>query len=514
MTTEDGAYARDQPTAPYLDAVVAYAFRGPGRYHVPGHKGGPGADPGLRKAIGMDGLAADVPQDIHGIDLGPSPTPYELAEQLAAEAFGAARSFFLTNGATQGNHALCLALAPLGQRIVAQRNSHASIVDGLVLSGGIPSFVAPEYDEELGIMHCVTPASLDAALRSAPDAGAAFVVSPTYYGMAADIAAMAEVAHGAGVPLVVDQSWGPHFGFNEELPPTALSQGADAMLTSTHKIAGSLTQSAMLHISGSGRVDIGAVGRALRLLRSTSPSSLLMASLDSARRQLVLHGEQLLWETLRAIEVAREKLETIEGIELVDSKLIGQMGVAGYDPLRIVLDVRDTGRTGYEIADALRRSYDVHVELPMQATVVFVVGLGESAANLRRLAGDVDEVVKRLREPGATRALVPPAASLGFEVAIPPREAFLGEAEQIAVDNAVGRISCESIASYPPGVPALLPGERIAPETIAYLRELADSGARLHGASDPAFKTINVLRNGRPDARPSNSERGPDAPRR
>jgi arginine/lysine/ornithine decarboxylase len=191
--------------------------------------------------------------------------------------------------------------------------------------------------------------------------------------------------------------------------------------------------------------------------------------------------------------VAREKLETIEGIALVDSSLVGQMGIAGYDPLRIVLDVRGTGRTGYEIADALRRSYDVHVELPMQATVVFIVGLGESAATLRRLAGDVDEVVKRLSEPGATTPLVPPSASMGYEVAIPPRDAFLGEAEQVPVDEAVGRISCESIASYPPGVPALLPGERISAETVGYLRKLAASGARLHGASDPDFRTINVL---------------------
>jgi arginine decarboxylase len=486
--------ASEQPTAPYLDAVVAYAFRGPARYHVPGHKGGPGADPGLRKAIGVDGLAADVPQDIHGIDLGPSPTPYERAERLAAEAYGAARTFFLTNGATQGNHTLCLALAPLGTRIVAQRNSHASIVDGLVLSGGVPSFVAPEYDAELGITHCVTPAALEAALREAPDARAAFIVSPTYYGMAADIAGLADVAQAAGVPLVVDQSWGPHFGFNEALPPTALSQGADAMLTSTHKIAGSLTQSAMLHISDSGRIDVGAVARALRLLRSTSPSSLLMASLDGARRQLALHGEQLLFETLEAIEVARAKLKTVPGIAMVDGSLVGRMGVAGYDPLRMVLDVRGTGMTGYEIADALRRSYDVHVELPMQATVVFVVGLGETAGALRRLAGDVDEVVKRLGKPVAMAPIVPPATSLRNEVALPPREAFLGEAEQVAVDDAIGRISCESIASYPPGVPALLPGERISAETVAYLRELAGSGARLHGASDPAFKTINVLR--------------------
>ena len=485
--------ASEQPTAPYLDAVVAYAFRGPARYHVPGHKGGAHADPGVRKAIGVDGLACDIPQDIQGIDLGPSPTSYERAERLAAEAFGAARTFFLTNGATQGNHTLCLALAPLGTRIVAQRNSHASVVDGLVLSGGLPSFVAPEYDDELGITHCVTPAALEAALRDTPDATAAFIVSPTYFGMAADIAGLAEVAHAADVPLVVDQAWGPHFGFNDRLPPTALSQGADAMLTSTHKIAGSLTQSAMLHIGDSGRIDIGAVSRALRLMRSTSPSSLLLASLDGARRQLSLHGEQLLHETLEAIAAAREKLETIPGIALVDASLVGRMGIAGYDPLRIVLDVRGTGRTGYDIADALRQSYDVHVELPLQATVVFVVGLGESLANLRRLAGDVEEVVKRISEPGATAPIVPPTAALSNTVAVPPRDAFLGEAEQIAVDAAIGRISCESIAAYPPGVPALLPGERITAETVAYLRELADSGARLHGASDPAFKTINVL---------------------
>src|SRR5919197_3747111 len=489
-----GPTSNEQPNAPYLEAVVAYAFRGTARYHVPGHKGGPGADPGVRKAIGSDALAADVPQDIHGIDVGPSPTPYERAERLAAEAFGAERSWFLTNGATQGNHALCLALAPLDTRIVAQRNSHTSIVDGLVLSGGIPSFVAPEYDSELGITHAVTPEALEAALGEAPDARAAFIVSPTYYGMAADVGALAEVAHAAGVPLVVDQSWGPHFGFHEGLPPTALSQGADAMLTSTHKIAGSLTQSAMLHVGHGDRIDVGAVGRALRLLRSTSPSSLLIASLDGARRQLKLHGEQLLHETLEAIAVARAKLETIPGIALVDASLVGRMGVAGYDPLRIVVDVRGTGRTGYEIADALRRSYDVHLELPTQATLVFVVGLGESVAALRRLAGDIEETVKRVARPGTTAAIVGPTATLRNEVAVAPREAFLGETEQLAGDDAVGRISCEAIASYPPGVPALLPGERISADTVAYLRELAAGGARLHGASDPQFRTINVLR--------------------
>src|SRR5438132_7683008 len=172
----------EQPTAPYLDAVSAYGFRGSSRFHVPGHKGGEGADPGLRSALGERALLLDVPQDIEGIDVGPSPTPYQRAEQLAAEAYGAERTWFLTNGATQGNHALCLALATEGTRAILQRNSHASLIDGLILSGGSATWVAPEYDSELGMAHGVTAEALGYALQRTPEARAAFIVSPTYYG--------------------------------------------------------------------------------------------------------------------------------------------------------------------------------------------------------------------------------------------------------------------------------------------------------------------------------------------
>jgi arginine decarboxylase len=483
----------EQPAAPYLDAVIGYGTRGPGRFHVPGHKGGPGADPGLRFGLGDRALWLDIPQDIWGVDIGPSPTPYEEAERLAAEAHGAARTWFLTNGATQGNHALCLALAPLGAHVVAQRNSHASLVDGLVLSGGVPTFVPPAYDAELGMAHGVEPAALEEALAGAPEARVAFIVSPTYYGMAADVGACAEVAHAAGVALVVDQAWGPHFGFHEALPPSGLSQGADAVLTSTHKIAGSLTQSAMLHVGHGERIDPAAVGRAIRLVRSTSPSSLLLASLDGARRQMALHGEQLLHETLQAIDACREKLATISSLALVDSGFVGRPGIAGYDPLRIVVDVRETGRTGYEVAEALRRSYDVIPELATQATIVFLVGLAERRETLLRLAGDLEEVVKRIGTEGSIAPIVRPPATLRNEMAVAPRAAFLGATEEVAVDDAVGRVSCESIAGYPPGIPALLPGERISAETLAYLRELVASGARLHGASDPRFERVHVL---------------------
>lgn len=483
-----------QPTAPYFDALVAYGLRGASRFHVPGHKGGRSADPGLRFGIGDNALALDVPQDIHGVDAGVSPTPFERAETLATEAHGAARTWFLTNGATQGNHALALALAPHGSRVVVQRNSHASIVDGLVLSGGTPAFVAPEYDEDLGMALAVDAEQLREALARTPDARAAFVVSPTYYGIAADVAALAEVAHEAGVPLVVDQSWGPHFGFHPGVPESALRLGADAVLTSTHKIAGSLTQSAMLHVADTGRVPVDAVSRTLRLLRSTSPSSLLMGSLDAARRQIAVHGEAMLHETIASVATLHAKIRRTPGLDVLDGDIRGAPGVGGWDPLRVVVDVRGIGRTGYEVADALRERYDVNVELATHAVVVLLLGIGEDPVALARVGGDLDEIATRLRRPGGGTTVPAPRVPDAVPV-LPPRAAFLGPGETIPADVAAaeGRISCESIAGYPPGIPALLPGERVSPEIVDYLRRLVEAGARLHGAADPTLATIRVL---------------------
>jgi arginine decarboxylase len=482
-----------QPTAPYLEAVTAYGFRGSTRLHVPGHKGGRGADPGLRTALGDRALLLAVPQDIEGIDVGPSPTPYERAEILAAEAYGARRSWFLTNGASQGNHALCLALAGPGQCVVLQRNSHASLIDGLVLSGGLPGWVAPEYDQELGMAHGVTPETLERALRANPSTDAAFIVSPTYYGMAADVAGCAEVAHAHGAALVVDNAWGSHFGFHAGLPRSPLALGADAIVASTHKIVGSLTQSAMLLVGSGERIDADAVARSVRLLRSTSPSSLLMASLDAARRQLAVHGEALLDRTIRASMRVRDAIDAVPGCRTLGEDMVGRPGIAGWDPLRVVIDVRGTGCTGYEVAAALRDSYDIYIELATHATLVLVLGLGEPGEQLERLAHDFAETVRRITRPGETPAISRPPASLQHEIAIAPREAFLGRSEPVPVDEAVGRICSESIAGYPPGVPALLPGERVTEEVIVYLRALTAEGARLHGAADPTFATVRVL---------------------
>src|SRR2546421_2793996 len=295
-----------QSETPYLDALRAYAERDPGRLHVPGHKGGPGADPALVDAIGERALALDIPALTPGIDVGPEPTPFQRAQELAAEAWGAGRTWFLINGASQGNHAAALALAHLGNAIVVQRNAHSSTIDGVILSGLRPTFVAPELDPELGIAHCLAPAALDEALMRTPAAVGATVVSPTYFGAVADVRGFAEVAHARGVGLVVDEAWGAHLAFNDRLPEHALALGADLVISSTHKIVGSLTQSAMLHIAVEPvGLDQDVVDRAVTLVESTSPSSLLLGSLDAARRLAAVDGRELLAEAIDGMAATR-----------------------------------------------------------------------------------------------------------------------------------------------------------------------------------------------------------------
>lgn len=491
-----------QSSAPYLDAIAAYGSRGSSRMHVPGHKGGPGADPGLRAAIGERALLLDVPQGLYGVDLGVDSTPQARAEALAAEAYGAQRSWFLTNGATQGNHALALALAPPGSTVVVQRNSHASVVDGLVLSGGLPAFIGPAYDDALGIAHTVEPATLDLVLQATPAASAVFVVSPTYFGVAADVARLAEVAHRHGCVLVVDQSWGPHFGFHPAVPGSALADGADIVLTSTHKMAGSLTQSAILHAGPRSQADLAAVDRAIRLVRSTSPSSLLLSSLDGARRQLAVHGETLLERTLLGLVGLLERIEAVDGIELLAPSLHGQPGVHAVDPLKVVLDVRGTGATGYEVGQALGSWHDVHPELATDTTVLLVLGPAERPDDLamvglalqRTAVRVADQVAAGVAESEELPRIREPLRAPASETVIPPREAFLGPTEEVALDDSVGRVSAESIAGYPPGIPALLPGERITPAVVEHFRALLAAGAKLHGAHDQTLATITVVR--------------------
>ena len=495
----------DQDATPYLDALLAYAGRDPGRMHIPGHKGGPGADPSLRELVGDEGLAHDIPALIEGIDVGERPTPFEQAQALAAEAWGARRSWFLINGASQGNQAACMTVAHMpaassaarpgaaGSQVVVQRNVHGSVVDGLVLGGLVPTFVAPELDPELGVAHSLAPESLEAALDATPNAVAAFAVSPTYFGACADLHGLAEVAHGRDLPLIVDESWGAHLHFHPDLPDDALSVGADLVLSSTHKIVGSLTQSAMLHLGHGSRLDADIVDRCVSLIESTSPNSLLCGSLDAARRQAAVHGEELLGETIATLLETREAVREIPGLDVLDERLAGRPGVAGWDPLRLSIDVRGTGSTGYRLASVARELDDINFELASENVAVAVFGMGAPARPqaerlLAALRHTVDAIGASPPDEHPEFAPPPPWGPL----AITPREAFLGPQEVVEFGAAEGRVAAESLAAYPPGVPNVLPGERLTRETLDYITESVAHGGYVRGAVDRELRTLRV----------------------
>ncbi|HLM86168.1 MAG TPA: DegT/DnrJ/EryC1/StrS family aminotransferase [Solirubrobacteraceae bacterium] len=485
-----------QRQTPYLDALCEYARRRPARLHVPGHKGGPGADPGLVDAFGERALSLDIPALTYGIDVGVEPSPFEQAQRLAAEAWGARRAWFLVNGASQGNLAAGLALAHYGREVVVQRNAHSSTIDALVLSGLRPTFAAPELDAELGIAHCLTAATLERALAATPLALAAWVVSPTYFGAVADVRALAAVAHARGVPLIVDEAWGAHMAFHEQLPEHALAAGADLVISSTHKIVGSLTQSAMLHLGGAGGGAIGedVVDRAVTLTESTSPSALLAGSLDAARRQAAVHGRELLDGTMAALALARAQIRAIDGLDVLDDRLAGRPGVFAYDPLRLAVDVRGVAASGYELAPLLREIDDINLELYGQNVLVAVFGMGERGVpEAARLVAALRTAVQRVgTDPGGERASFAAPPPWG-ELAMTPREAYLGAQEVIPAARAPGRIAAESLATYPPGIPNVLPGERLTAQTLSYVQRTLELGGSVRGASDRLLRTVRVV---------------------
>jgi lysine decarboxylase len=483
-----------QSDTPYLDALRAYAARKPGRYHVPGHKGGPGADPGLLDEYGERVFALDIPALTYGIDVGEEHTPFLEAQRLAAEAWGARRTWWLVNGASQGNHVALLTLGHRGHRVVAQRNAHSSTIDALIVSGLRPTFVSPELDPELHIAHCMTPEALERALSETPDAVGATVVSPTYFGAVADVAGLCEVAHAHGVPLVVDEAWGAHLPFHEDLPAPALSLGADLVISSTHKVVGSLTQSAMIHLGHGDLIDEEVVGRCVTLVESTSPNSLLFGSLDAARRSAATRGRELVDETLRALDRTRDAIRAIPGLDVLDERLAGAPGVFDYDPLRLAIDVRGTRMSGYELARRLRERHDVLMELAGENVMVAVYGMGEHAgqASERLLDGlrAVVEANERTEDSAGVEFAPPPPWG---ELVMTPREAFLGPQEVVKARDAVGRVAAESLAAYPPGIPNVLPGERLTAETLDYIEQTIAHGGSLRGASDRALKTLRVV---------------------
>jgi len=293
---------------------------------------------------------------------------------------------------------------------------------------------------------------------------------------------------------VVDEAWGSHLYFHPDLPAGALRSDADLVLSSTHKIVGSLTQSAILHLGSGGLVDGDLVDRSVTLVESTSPNALLTASLDAARRLAATRGEELLNETLEALRATRERIRELPGLDVLDERLAGRRSVLAWDPLRLSIDVRGMGVTGHRIARLMRKRSDINVELFSENVIVAVFGIAERAGPA------ADRLVDALRtatedvgptEPEA-RAFAEPPPWGPLEMA--PRDAFLGAQEAIPFEQAEGRISAESLAAYPPGVPNVLPGERLTAPTLAYIADSLAHGGQVRGASDRTLRTIRVVR--------------------
>jgi lysine decarboxylase len=487
---------RDQRRAPILDALLADRTAGTVPFTTPGHRHGAAFDPALRALLGDEFGAADV--WLNTADLAAALAE---AEALAAEAWGADRAFFLSNGSSAGNHAALLATLAPGDEVVVGRDLHQSLLTGLVMSGARPVYVAPTLHPELGIGLGVDPADLAAALDAHPAARLAVVTSPTYWGVAGDVAGLAAAAHRRGAALYVDAAWGPHLGFHPALPPSPLAAsplaaGADAATTSPHKLLSGLSQAAVLLVRGD-RIDAGRLAAVAAMVRTTSPLLPILASLDACRRQLALAGGERLERAVALAEGARRRLRALPGIEPIDAARLG-LPPERVDPTRLVLDVAGLGLSGVAVERLLRERFAVAPEMSDLLGIVCLVTWGDTAASVDRLTAALTTIAgeagpaSRFRPSGTALRSAAGAIAPG-EQALSPRDAFFARSRAVPLADAAGEVAAEAVVPYPPGIPVLTPGEVATPDKLAYLRAALAEGIHVRGPADPTLATLRVV---------------------
>jgi lysine decarboxylase len=483
----------DQRCAPVVEALAAYLETDVASYTIPAHKHGRGIDAESLAVIGRQPYLVDAPMH-HGLDDRTSSRQVLThAQSLAAAAFGADECFFSTNGSTLSVQLGLLACAKPGEEVVIGRNAHKSVVSGVVLSGVEPVWVDPEIDTDHACTHTVTPEALERTLAAHPQARAAMVVSPTVYGSAADIAGLAEVCHARDIPLIVDDAWGAIFAFHPELPPGALAQGADLQIASFHKSLNAIMQTSLISVQGE-LVDRERLRLAMDSFETTSTSVLLVASMDAARRQMALDGKQLLDEVLRNARRAGDGIEAIPGLHLMTRELEGRPGVAAVDETKLVIDLRDFGMTGFEAADWLWAQRRIGPELADHRHLIFLITVGDDDHSVDRLLRGLRD----LAEAASGRPPIPKlacAAELldGAEYVVHPRDAFLGPTRRAPIAKAVGELAAEPVSPYPPGVPVLVPGQRITQAIVDFLRAGVEEGMLIEGASDPKLDELRIV---------------------
>ena len=485
--------------SPYATALQSYAARDTVRLNVPGHNAQSGAAPELTAFFGESLLALDVPPLLDTLDKG-AQNPLAESLELAAAAWHAKRTWFLTNGASQGNRIAALTLSQLGAAdapVLAQRSAHSSFIDGIILGGLVPVFMTPVIDTAHGINHGLDIATFAATLAANPGAKGVYMITPSYFGAVADVASFAELAHEAGMPLVVDAAWGSHFGFHPDVPANPLDLGADLMVSSTHKLGGSLTQSAMLHLGHGPFAEIlePLIERAFMLTQSTSASSILLASLDIARAGLV-DGHDRLEAAIRSADALRAAIRNEPGLDVVSDHFSDFSGIVDHDPLHVSIDIRGLGVDGHHVREELMRVNGIFTEISTDSCIVAIIGPGHTP--------DIDGIVGALRairqEPGPdlSSAHVSEVAALGLPstgtAVMRPRDAYFAASEVVSAADAIGRVSADTLSAYPPGIPNLLPGELITRETVDFLQRVAGMrGGYVRGAADAQVGTLRVV---------------------
>lgn len=465
--------------APLWDAWLTWkqhqqARTGPGPFTIPGHH--------HRTDLVGDVVLDDIPLYGALASVKTATALVSQSEERAARLWSADWCRFSVAGSTHANQAIALAVARPGERVIVGRTLHRSLLLGLVLAGLEPVWLRPEVDPVRGVPLGVTAAALEEAFAQAPDAKAVFVGDPSYVGTLADLPSLAEVAHRRGVPLVVDAAWAAYFGFHPELPDHPLNRGADAFVTSAHKTLPAWSQGALV-VARTGLLDADRLEAGFDAGHTTSPSGTILASIDAARAILAARGPELLGPVIGAVAGLRARLRQVPGLAVIEGPDV--------DPLKVGVIFSGTGADGNDVErDLIERG--MPVEMADRDTLLPIVTMADSPQDVAALAEEIAAAVERHR---ATPRPVAGAAAWSVvpEWGCSPREAFFAARERLPMEQALGRISAELVAPYPPGVPVLAPGDLVTEGALAALDVARQSGVRIAYAADPTLRTLGVV---------------------
>ncbi|WP_247218317.1 aminotransferase class I/II-fold pyridoxal phosphate-dependent enzyme [Synechococcus sp. C9] len=478
------------PRLPPLIAQLRQLAQGYRGFHTPGHQRGRGAPAILREWWGEAVFTADL-AELPGLDnLGQPTGVLREAQARVAEIFGAEHTWFLVNGATAGVLASLLAVHRENGCVILPRQVHQSVIHGLILTGAKPIFILPEWDAQQQVWGGIDPGKLTAILASKNHSSINALVlnSPTYKGVCGAVAECIEIAHEYNVPVIVDEAHGAHFPFHPQLPDSALTLGADLVIHSTHKVLTSLTQSALLHQQGN-RINPQQISQCLRLVQSSSPSYLLLASLVAMAEQMADQGEALFDQLLAQIAKFIPAINHIPGCHTLKINP-NQIGFTAQDPTRLVIQTQALGVTGFMLDELLHEQYKITAEFPDYADLTFILSPSHTEADLQIFVQALQEI--STNRPAQPLTALPPLPAV-TEAVMSPREAFFAPQKMLPWREAVGQISATTVSPYPPGIPVLLPGEWITPEVVDYLQELDRLGGQVVGVE--IDQTIAVVSN-------------------